>query len=71
MGTYYNLENFTGEVTLNELFEMRGYVFDAIDKLQKDKNEKPCIGASIEGDGFNIVFKLNGKSFSLRCEKDN
>ena len=65
---YYNLENHTGEVTLDELFQIRNYFEDAVNNLQTELDSEANYSSSIEGDGFNIRFLVNEKEFFLRCE---
>ena len=69
--TCLNLVNHTGEVSLDELFNLREYFTDAVEKLQNDIDGDSGFGASIEGNGFNIAFGVNGKKYFLRCELDD
>ena len=70
---YYNLENHTDEVTLDQLFQMREHLFGAVERMQDemnddtDQNPYGGVGACIEGDGFNLTFCVGGKEFMLRC----
>ena len=58
----YNLQDFDGSVSLDELFEIRG----VIDNLLEDW----VGGSSIEGNGTNFNFTFNGKPYMLRISKD-
>jgi hypothetical protein len=69
----YNLENYTGEISLTAMFDMRMFLLDAVEQMQSQINDPSVgnpyegIGASIEGNGFNIAFCIGGKEFLLRC----
>jgi len=56
-----NLEGYTGTVSLDELFELRGV-------FEKTLSSTEWLDSSIEGNGFNIVFPNKGKFYFLRCE---
>ena len=59
----YNLMDFDGSVSLDELFEIR----KVIDNLLEDY----IGGSSIEGNGTNFNFTFNGKPYMLRISKDD
>ena len=59
----YNLQDFDGSVSLDELFEIR----EVIENHLSDYTG----GSSIEGNGTNFNFTFNGKPFMLRVEKDD
>ena len=67
----YNLMDNTGEVSLDDLFQMRMFFVNAVDELQTKIDGDSTYGTSIEGNGFNIAFPLKGKEFFLRCELRN
>lgn len=68
--TSYNLQNHTGEVSLDDLFALRNYFSKMVEILQETNSEKETHDSSIEGNGFNIAFPLNNKRFFLRVELD-
>lgn len=69
----YNLKNYTGGISVSEMFDMRMFLLDAVEQMQKQvddssiENPYDGIGTCIEGDGFNIAFCIGGKEFLLRC----
>ena len=68
---YYNLENHTDKVSLDQLFQIRKVIEETIHKLQEELEGNSTSGGCYEGDGFNITFPLFGKDFFLRCALDN
>jgi len=70
---YYNLENYTGEFSFEEMLPMRMFLMDALEQMQSQlddpsaENPYKGIGASVEGNGFNFAFCIGGKEFLLRC----
>ena len=68
--TCYNLQNNTGEVSLDDLFEMRLFFLKSVEKLHEINSEKSTFDCSIEGNGFNIAFPHKDKRFFLRVELD-
>lgn len=69
----YNLENYTGELSFEEMLPMRMFLMDALEQMQSqlddpsDENPYKGIGGSVEGNGFNFAFCIGGKEFLLRC----
>jgi len=65
-----NLEGFTNEVSLDELFELRGKFTDFITPCRSSgkKGLSKWLDASIMGNGFNIGFEYEGKIYSLNCK---
>ena len=65
-----NLEGFTNEVSLDELFELRGKFTDFISPCRSSgkKELSKWLDASIMGNGFHIGFEYEGKIYSLNCE---
>ena len=69
----YNLENYTGELSFEEMLPMRMFLMDALEQMQSQlddpsaENPYKGIGASVEGNGFNFAFCIGGKEFLLRC----
>jgi hypothetical protein len=61
----------SGEITTDDLYEMRDYFIDAVSKMQNEIEGTCNLDTSIEGDGFNIAFYLNGKRFFCRVEVNN
>jgi hypothetical protein len=59
----YNLMDFDGSISLDELYEIRGIIEDRLSDYTG--------GSSIEGNGTNFNFTFNGKPFLLRVEKDD
>ena len=60
----YNLTDFTGKVSLEELF----YIRVGVARMLEDSIGVDGMHEDIMGDGFNIYFSLFGKDYSLRCE---
>ena len=58
----YNLQDFDGSVSLDELYEIREVIHNRLDDYVS--------GSSIEGNGTNFNFTFNGKPFLLRIQVD-